>query len=89
MCLKKSYDFADPREVAAQFGFAPHLRSRVEEVAAKRQAGAKARRRVVERSRSRLNRYRAVLIRWNRKPENDLAPLHFAVGIITWRRPTE
>ena len=55
------------------------------EIAAKRHARAHARRWVVERTHSWLNRFRAGLIRWNNKPANDLAPLHFAFGIITWR----
>ena len=40
---------------------------------------------MVERTHSWLNRFRAVLIRWNKKPENYLALLHFAFGLITWR----
>ena len=28
---------------------------------------------------------RAVLIRWNKKPESYLALLHFAFGIIAWQ----
>ena len=85
LCLDKGYDYAEPREIAAAFGFTLHLRTRGEEVVAKRRAGAKARRWVVERTHSWLNRFRAVLIRWNKKPENYLALLHFACGIITWR----
>ena len=85
LCLDKGYDYAEPREIAAEFGFTLHLRTRGEEVAAKRHAGARARRWVVERTHSWLNRFRAVLIRWNKKPENYLALLHFAFGIIAWR----
>lgn len=40
---------------------------------------------MVERAHSWLNRFRAILIRWNKKPENYLALLHFACAIITWR----
>jgi hypothetical protein len=31
-----------------------------------------------------MNRFRRVLIRWEKRPENYLAMLHFACGIITW-----
>ncbi|MGH7086036.1 MAG: hypothetical protein ACREFN_13710, partial [Acetobacteraceae bacterium] len=44
-----------------------------------------ARRWVVERTHSWLNRFRRILIRWEKKPENDLAMRHFALGMITWR----
>lgn len=32
-----------------------------------------------------LNRFRRILIRWDKKPGNYLAMLHFARAIITWR----
>ena len=86
LCLDKGYDPAEPREIAAGFGSTLHLRTRGEEVAAKRHAGTWARRWVVERTHSWLNRFCAILIRWNKKPENYLALLHFAFGIIAWRR---
>ena len=41
-------------------------------------AGQKARRWVVERTHSWPNRFRHLLIRWAKKPENYLAMLHFA-----------
>ena len=52
---------------------------------AKHHAGAKARRWVVERTHSWLNRFRSILIRWAKKPANYLALLHFALALITWR----
>ena len=85
LCLDKGYDYAEPRALAAAFGFTLHLRSRGEEAWAKRHARAKARRWVVERAHSWLNRFRSILIRWAKKPANYLALLHFACGIITWR----
>ena len=42
LCLDKGYDYAEPREIAAEFGFTLHLRTRGEDVAAKRHAGARA-----------------------------------------------
>jgi hypothetical protein len=32
-----------------------------------------------------MNRFRAILIRWNKKPENYIALLHFALAIIAYR----
>ena len=85
LCLDKGFDYEEPRALAAEFGFTLHLRSRGEEAWAKRHAGAKARRWVVERTHSWLNRFRSILIRWAKKPANYLALLHFALAIITWR----
>jgi transposase len=86
MCLDKGYDYDEVRELLAKFGFTAHIRARGEEAQAlKHHAGARARRWVVERTHSWLNRYRAVLIRWCKKPENFLATLHFALALITYR----
>ena len=51
----------------------------------KRRARGKARRYVVERTHSWMNRFRGILIRWSKKPENYIAMLHFAFAIITYR----
>nr|WP_238384316.1 IS5 family transposase [Pseudoroseomonas vastitatis] len=85
LCLDQGFDDDEPRVLAAEFGFTLHLRTRGEEVRAKRHVRAKARRWVVERTHSWLNRFRSILIRWTKKPDNDLALLHLACGIITWR----
>ena len=86
LCLDKGYDYDEPRALAREFAFTLHLRTRGEELRERvRHAGAKARRWVVERTHSWLNRFRCILIRWEKKPENYLAMLHFALAIITWR----
>ena len=62
MCLDKGYDFSEVRRTVAEFGFTAHIRSRGEEAKAiKREAGFKARRWVVERTHSWLNRFRRIL----------------------------
>jgi len=86
MCLDKGYDFDQVREVLAEFGFTAHIRARGQEVQAlKAEAGYKARRWVVERSHSWLNRFRRLLIRWDKKPQNYLAFLHFACALVAFR----
>jgi transposase len=85
LCLDKGYDYDEVRDLAAEFGFTLHLRTRGEEIAAKREAGSKARRWVVERTHSWLNRFRRILVRWEKRPDTYLAMLHFALGLITWR----
>ena len=63
MCLDKGYDFDEVRRTLDEFGFTAHIRSRGEEAKAiKREAGFKARRWVVERSHSWLNRFRRILV---------------------------
>ena len=86
LCLDKGYDYQEPRDLAQAFGFTLHLRTRGEEIAGKREAGKAARRWVVERAHSWLNRFRRILIRWDKKPGNYLAMIHFACAIITWRQ---
>jgi putative transposase len=86
MCLDKGYDYDEVREIVAGFGFTAHIKARGEEAKEiKRQAGFKARRWVVERTHSWMNRFRGILIRWCKKPENYIAMLHFAFAIITYR----
>jgi putative transposase len=86
LCLDKGYDYPEVRQLAREFNFTLHLRCRGEEARAlKYQARAKARRWVVERTHSWLNRFRGILIRWNKKADNYLALLHLALGIITYR----
>jgi len=73
------------RALAEEFGFTCHIRSRGEERALKREAGFRARRWVVERTRSWLHRFRRILVRWEKRAETYLAMLHLACALITWR----
>ena len=79
LCLDKGYDDREPRALADEFAFTLHLRTRGEEAQAKRHAQAKARRWVVERTHAWLNRFRAILIRWSKKPANYLRPAPFCL----------
>jgi putative transposase len=86
MCMDKGYDYDEVRALLEEFGFTAHVKSRGEGAKEiKRRARHKARRWVVERTHSWLNRFRGVLIRWCKKPENYIAMLHFAFAIITYR----
>lgn len=68
LCLDKGYDFDEVREIAQEFGFTAHIRTRGEEAQAiKREAGFKARRWVVERTHSWMDRFRRILIRWEKQ----------------------
>ncbi len=86
MPLDKAYDSAEVRDLVKEFGYTAHIRARGEEAQAiKHEAGFKARRWVVERTHSWMNRFRRILTRWEKKPENYLALLHFVCAIITFR----
>ena len=86
MCLDKGYDYEEVRDTLQEFGFTAHMRARGEEARVlKRQAGIRARRWVVERTHSWMNRFRRILIRWDKKGENYLAFLHFACALIAFR----
>jgi transposase len=59
----------------------------VEEMQEKeRNVNFKARRRVVEVCHSWLNRFRKLMVRYEKKEGNYLALLHFACAIIVWRQ---
>ena len=86
LCLDAGYDYDEVRETLLEFGFTAHIRSRGEEAKAlKAEAGKRARRWVVERTHSWMNRFRRILIRWDKKSENYLAFLHFVCALIAFR----
>ena len=86
LCLDAGYDYDEVSAILQEFGFTAHVRARGDEATAiKREAGFTARRWVVERAHSWMNRFRRLLIRWDKKPENYLAFLHFACGLMAFR----
>ena len=85
LCMDKAYDFDEVRELVEEWGFTAHIRARGEEQRNLRELGYRARRWVVERTHGWINRFRGLLLRWEKKAESYLAMLHFACGIITWR----
>ncbi len=65
MCLDKGYDYDEVREILEEFGFTAHIKARGEEAKeVKAEAGKRARRWVVERSHSWMNRFRRMLVCW-------------------------
>lgn len=86
LCLDAGYDYDEVRRLADVFGYTLHIVPRhMEARELKREAGKKARRWVVERGHSWFNRFRALLIRWEKKAENYLGELHLACAFITFR----
>jgi putative transposase len=87
LCLDKGYDYDEVRALLDEFGFTAHIKARGEEAhALKHEASFKARRWVVERTHSWMNRFRRVLIRWDKKVSNYLGFLHLVCAYITYRQ---
>lgn len=81
--MDKGYDFDEVRDLARAFRFTAHICSRGEEAKRiRRSARFKARRWVSERTHSWMNRFRRILIRWEKKPENYVGMLHLTLGWI-------
>jgi putative transposase len=90
MRLNKGYDFPEVYELLEEYGYTIDipLRGEKRRRSGKRNTilGYRARHWVVERTHSWMNRYRRLLIRWEKKIENHIAMLHYACAYITYRR---
>jgi putative transposase len=79
LCLDAAYDSTSVYLELLARQYQPHVRSRGEEKREKEIIpGHRARRGVVERSHSWINRSRRLLVRWEKKVEHYLAFLHLA-----------
>ena len=73
-------------EILKEFRYTAHVPPRgVEAQELKRRTRHKVRRWVVERTHSWMNRFRRMVIRWEKKPENYFALLHLVCALITYR----
>ena len=87
LCADKAYDSKDAREAMQQRGYTPHVRSRGEERLEKRSDPTyRARRWVVEDCHSWMNRFRKILVRFEKTDLSYLALVHLACAIIAWRK---
>jgi putative transposase len=85
-CADKGYESEAVRTLIWRKGYADHIRSRCEEKDDKKMIpGYRARRWVCERTHSWMNRYRRILVRWEKKTENYLALLHLICAIMLWK----
>lgn len=83
LCLDKGYDYEEVREILRAWGYVGRIPPRDErERIVHDIPNYRARRWVVERTHSWMNRFRPLLIRWEKKPENYLAMLHLACACI-------
>ena len=81
----KGYDITWVYRLLTDAGFTPHVRAWREEVG-RRRRGTRARRWVVERTHSWINRVRALLVRWDNKTPNYEGALHLACAYIAFAR---
>lgn len=86
LCGDKGYDYAAARTAVDERGYIAHIPKMYEDVSGrKHRPGSRARRWVVERTHSWMNRFRRLYVRWEKKAENYIAFLHFACAWITLR----
>ena len=87
LCLDKGFDNEPTREVVSGRGYVAHIKRIGEEKTDERgQKMHPARRWVVERTFSWLSRWRGILNRWEKKPENYLANLKLACALLWYRK---
>lgn len=85
LCLDKGYDYEVVDTLVDEQGFVAHLRRRGEDTKAKpRDPAKKARRWVVERAHSWLNRFRRILVRWEKRADTYTAMLQIACAVTAW-----
>ena len=87
LCLDKGYTGEPALEMVVLRGFIPHIKSRGQERAEKlKQADYKAHRRVVEVSHSWINRFRKLLVRFEKLTTSYQGLLMFACAFIAFRK---
>ena len=87
LCADKGYSGQPATEVMISRNYIPHVKQRGEEIQEKKtNPGYKARRWVVEVSHSWFNRFRKLLVRYEKLAETYMALLHMAAAIIAFRK---
>jgi len=87
LCADAGYRGKRAREIIESHGYIPHVVDRQKEAAAKRRNPAKkARRWVVEVCHSWFNRFRKLLVRYEKLERSFVALNHLAAAIIAFRK---
>ena len=88
LCLDKGYVGEPVQREGEARGYEVHVPDRANAKKKRKRKGGrrKARRWVVEVTHSWLNRFRRLLVRWEKKKSNYLSMLYFACAIICWRK---
>lgn len=85
ICLDKGYDFPEVYELLEDYRYTIHIPKRRDDNYI-RIPKYRTKHWVVERTHSWMNRFRRLLIRWEKRVDNYIAMLHFASAWITYRR---
>jgi putative transposase len=85
LCADKGYDAEAVRRVAKRRRYIAHIPRKGEDASRPTRRRGKARRWVVERTHSWVNRARRLLIRWEKKVANYLGFLHLQFAITALR----
>jgi transposase len=87
LCADKGYSGEPAYQAIMDRNYIPHVKQRGEEIQEKKANPAyKARRWVVEVSHSWFNRFRKLLVRYEKLTDTYLALLHMAAAIIAFRK---
>jgi len=87
LCADKGYEGKAAYKSIVARDYAPHVRRRGEEIEAKKTVpGYRARRWVVEVCNSWFNRFRKILVRYEKTLSSYIALIHLAAAIICWRK---
>ncbi len=87
LCADKAYTGEPAQKAIESRHYRPHVRQRSEEIAAKRRnPRSRARRWVVERTHSWMNRYRKLLVRFEKTASSFEGLLELACAFIVFRR---
>jgi putative transposase len=88
LCLDKGYDYPDVDKLLDRLHFVPHIRRKGIDYSDVYVyvADHKARRWVVERSHSWFNRFRRIILRWEKRADTYLSFMHLACSIIIYRK---
>lgn len=85
LCLDKGYDFPQIEHESVSRGYAPHIHHRGDGSRMLKNVH-RVRRWVVERTNSWHNRFRKLLVRYEKKVENYLGLVQLACCVIVYRR---
>jgi putative transposase len=87
LCADKAYDGQPAMQIIVSKNYIPHVKTRGEEIEAKKiNPKCKARRWVVEVSHSWFNRFRKILVRYEKRSDTYMALLHMVAAIIAYRK---
>src|ERR1700693_3053445 len=86
LSLDKAYDTPTGRSVPARRHYIAHIRHKREAPIPKAQRKYPARRWVVDRTFAWLSKCRAILVRYDKKPQHYLGLLQFACALLWYRR---